>query len=223
MERVPEPELMDDAEQARAYAEADFDAPHALFTALLREEFPDLARTGTSLDLGCGPGDISFRVAAAWPGWRVDAVDGSQAMLALARGRASRDPAGPRVRFSKAMLPEESPPAEAYDMVFSNSLLHHLPDPQVLWASIRRYARPGAAVFVMDLMRPGSQREVEALVERYADGEAEILRHDFRNSLFAAYRPDEVQSQLEAEGLRAIRVDVVSDRHWIARGRFDIQ
>ncbi len=222
MERVPEPELMDDAEQARAYAEADFDAPHTHFTALLRDEFPDLAEAGTSLDLGCGPGDISFRVASAWPGWRVDAVDGSEAMIALARGRANGDPAGPRIRFLRAMLPEESPPAEAYDLVLSNSLLHHLPDPQILWSSIRRYARPSAAVFVMDLMRPRSEREVEALVERYAHGEAEILRRDFRLSLFAAYRPEEVQSQLEAEGLRALRVDVVSDRHWIARGRFDI-
>jgi len=213
---------MDDVEQARAYAEADFEAPHAHFTALLREDFPDLAQAGTALDLGCGPGDISFRFAAAWPGWRVDAVDGSEAMIALARARASDDSAGSRIRFVRAMLPAEAPPAEAYDLVFSNSLLHHLPDPQILWSSIRRYSRRGAGIFVMDLMRPESEPEVEALVERYADGEAEILRRDFRLSLFAAYRPDEVQDQLEASGMGAIRVDVVSDRHWIARGRFDI-
>ena len=41
MDRVPEPELMLDPDQARAYAEADFEAPHrhcvkTLFERLLR-------------------------------------------------------------------------------------------------------------------------------------------------------------------------------------------
>jgi SAM-dependent methyltransferase len=222
MERVPEPELMDDVEQARAYGDADFEAPNALFTALLGREFPDLPAAGSSLDLGCGPGDISFRVATALPGWRIDAVDGSAPMIALACERAQQDPAGERLKFSRALLPDESPPGRSYDLIFSNSLLHHLPDPQILWESIKRYAGPGARVLVMDLIRPGSPGELQALVEKYAAGEPAILRHDFRASLFAAYRPQEVEDQLEDAGLEMLRVDTVSDRHWIASGRFDM-
>ena len=170
---------------------------------------------------GLAIGALAQRTGFCTVGWIKRSVFfGERPLLAFAR--ASDDSAGSRIRFVRAMLPAEAPPAEAYDLVFSNSLLHHLPDPQILWSSIRRYSRRGAGIFVMDLMRPESEPEVEALVERYADGEAEILRRDFRLSLFAAYRPDEVQDQLEASGMGAIRVDVVSDRHWIARGRFDI-
>ena len=38
MRRIPEPELMDDAEQAKAYAEADFSEPNQRFLELFRLE-----------------------------------------------------------------------------------------------------------------------------------------------------------------------------------------
>ncbi|HET9234400.1 MAG TPA: SAM-dependent methyltransferase, partial [Candidatus Eisenbacteria bacterium] len=58
MERIPEPELMTEDEQARAYAQADFEEAHSRFIALFRETFPEVSE-GTALDLGCGPGDIT--------------------------------------------------------------------------------------------------------------------------------------------------------------------
>ncbi|HEX6174620.1 MAG TPA: SAM-dependent methyltransferase, partial [Candidatus Binatia bacterium] len=61
MERIPEPELMDEDEQARAYALADFAEPHNHFVELFRECFPDEAITGHVLDLGCGPADVTLR------------------------------------------------------------------------------------------------------------------------------------------------------------------
>ena len=36
MDRMLEPELMDDADQARAYAEADFEEPNRMFVELFR-------------------------------------------------------------------------------------------------------------------------------------------------------------------------------------------
>ena len=46
-----------------------------------------------------------------------------------------------------------------------------------------------------------------------------VLRTDFYNSLLAAYRLDEVEEQLVKGGLEGLRVEVVSDRHFIAFGR----
>ena len=48
MERQPEPELMLGEEQARAYAEADFEEAHSRFAELLKETFSAEARTWTS-------------------------------------------------------------------------------------------------------------------------------------------------------------------------------
>ena len=50
MERVLEPELMDDPVQAAAYAAADFESSNTLFVELFRERFPDFPGTGAMLD-----------------------------------------------------------------------------------------------------------------------------------------------------------------------------
>jgi SAM-dependent methyltransferase len=177
-----------------------------------------LPRAGRALDLGCGPADVTLRVARRLEGWHIDGVDGSQEMLELGRRAVDAAQLAARVRLERARLPDEAPPADAYDLVFSNSLLHHLDDPLALWSSARRFAAPAARIFVMDLARPRSTTQVDDLVARYADDEAPILRRDFRNSLRAAYRVAEVEGQVAEAGLAGVRVELVSDRHWIAWG-----
>src|SRR3569833_3307130 len=90
MQRIPEPELMDDDAQARAYAEADFEDAHARFIALFREQFTDVDITGTVLDLGCCPADITVRFARAYPRCVVLGVDGAAAMLSYGERRVVR-------------------------------------------------------------------------------------------------------------------------------------
>lgn len=219
MQRIPEPELMDGEEQARAYAEADFSEANTLFMSLFEHAFPDAGVAGPVVDLGCGPGDICLRFAAARPGCHVDAVDGAEAMLAHGRAAAARSPAGDRVRFVQALLPHARLPEPAYLTVISNSLLHHLEDPQALWRTVRRCAAPGAPVLVMDLFRPEDEATLQSLVEQYAADAPAVLRHDFSCSLRAAYRVPEVQAQLQEAGLADLRVEQVSDRHLAAWGR----
>lgn len=217
LERIPEPELMDDAAQARAYAEADFEEPHERFVALFRERFPDAPVTGVVLDLGCGPADIVIRFARAFPDCRIDGVDAGPNMLALGREAVAAAGMEGRVRLIEGYLPGAVPPAGRYDAVISNSLLHHLAEPLALWRAVRDHAAPGAPVYVMDLMRPESAEQAAALVATYAEGEPEVLRRDFHNSLCAAYTPEEVAAQLAEVGL-ALTVEAVSDRHLLVYG-----
>ncbi len=218
MERIPEPELMEEAEQALAYAGADFSEPHERFVELFAECFPASALTGRVLDLGCGPGDISCRFARAHPSCTIEGVDGAAAMLAQGRALIIRQGLAERIHLHQLRLPCESLPAGPYEAVISNSLLHHLADPAVLWDAVDSASQPGTRVFIMDLLRPASERQARALVEQYAGGEAEILRHDFYHSLLAAYRPAEVAVQLAAAGLEQLAIRVVSDRHFIVYG-----
>jgi hypothetical protein len=101
----------------------------------------------------------------------------------------------------------------------SNSLLHHLHDPQVLWNAVRETGAPGAVVVVMDLFRPPSPGAAQEIVDAYAGGEPEVLRRDFYNSLCAAFEPGEVRAQLDACGLGGLDVRTVSDRHLLVAGR----
>ena len=218
MQRVPEPELMDDPAQAEVYAAADFDEAHSRIVDAFEDYFPGLGLEGCVLDLGCGPGDISFRFAARHPACTVTGVDGSAAMLRLANRRRTIDAAGDRVAFIEGCIPGAPVPEVRYTAIISNSLLHHLHRPQVLWQTIASVADTGTLVYIVDLRRPQSADEARQLVGIYADGEPDILRRDFYNSLLAAFTPMEVEAQLVAAGMVALSVDVISDRHLVVHG-----
>lgn len=219
-ERIPEPELMEAADQAAAYAAADFESANSAFIGHLDTLLGGRPLVGPVLDLGCGPADICLRVARSHPGADIHALDGSEAMLACARERLGAAPelAG-RIRLLHDTLPVEMLPARHYELVMSNSLLHHLHQPAVLWDTVRRFGRSGTRVLVMDLFRPDSTEAAAALVRTWSGGEPEVLQRDFYNSLLAAFTPAQVEAQLAGAGLSMLEVRVVSDRHLLVAGQ----
>jgi len=209
---------MDSEAQTLAYAEADFNESNSLFVERFLATFGHLPASGRMVDLGCGPGDITRRLARALPGWSITGLDAGPNMLRHAeRSLASQGLSG-RVRFRRCYLPDASLAGAAWDAVVSNSLLHHLPQPAALWQSVVQLAAPGAAVQVMDLMRPESTSQAQRLVEQYADGAPDVLQEDFYNSLLAAYTTEEVSAQLIEAGLDRLRIETPSDRHWVVSG-----
>jgi ubiquinone/menaquinone biosynthesis C-methylase UbiE len=170
------------------------------------------------VDLGCGPGDIAVRFARALPGFTITAVDGSEPMIALAKQAASQADLEDRVRTLCARLPMLPLPLQSFDAVVSNSLLHHMPDPQSFWNEMVRLGRPGAPVLVMDLFRPESTERAREIVEQYSGGEAPVLKEDFFNSLCAAFTLREIRYQIRARGLGGLVCELASDRHWIVWG-----
>jgi ubiquinone/menaquinone biosynthesis C-methylase UbiE len=217
-ERVVEPELMDGAEQAEAYAVADFAAVNARFVDLFRQHFPEFER-GTIVDLGCGPADIAIRLARALPQVHLVAIDGSHAMLEHARRAVEAAGLNQRIELRRSLLPGLDSSGRRFDAAISNSLLHHLHDPMILWWELKNITSAGAPILVVDLMRPLTSDDARALVETYAGHERPILKSDFYKSLLAAFTIDEVRSQLAAAGLdRALTVEPISDRHLSVHG-----
>ena len=216
MKRTLEPELMDDSEQALAYARADFEKENQGFVDRFREYFPEFIE-GHILDLGCGPGDIPVRFARALPLCRITGVDASEPMIGLAGVAVKQAGLVDRIafrceRFQGLLLGE---PADA---AVSNSLLHHVPNPLQLWYRLRQMVKSGSPVLVMDLLRPDSPEEAQAIVDRYAAQEPEILRRDFYRSLLASFTEDEVAAQLAEMNMSRLMIDVVDDRHWVVSG-----
>jgi ubiquinone/menaquinone biosynthesis C-methylase UbiE len=218
--RRAEPEVMADPEQARAYASADFSVPHEQLVDHFRRLIGDAGDDAFVLDLGCGPADVSIRFARAFPSVRIHGIDASEPMLALGRQAVGWAGLSERIELYGGHLPEALLPRDGYEGVLSNSLLHHVVHPSVLWRTVRKAAAPGAWIFVMDLRRPENEDEARRLVDLHAAGEAEMMRRDFFNSLLAAYRPAEIDDQLRAEGLDALRIEPIGDRHVIVWGRF---
>ena len=221
---MPEPELMEEPDQARAYSEADFGAAHDAVVSWLTErapESPDTVRT--VVDLGCGPADVTARLALALSGARVVGLDAGPRMLELGRRRLERLGLTDRVELRRVHLPAS--PAELAqvapaDLVASNSLLHHLVDPADLWSTVVALGRPGTIVHVVDLVRPVDDEAADRIVGLHAAGEPPVLVEDYRRSLRAAYRPEEVAAQLERIGLAdQLAVVLASDRHLLVHGR----
>jgi len=216
MHRILEPEVMDDPEQASAYAQADFERENQEFVERFLAAFPDLTE-GHIVDLGCGPADIPIRLARALPRCRITGIDASLPMIRL--GEQAIIDAGlvDRItlqceRIQSLVLPE------LVDAVVSNSLLHHIPNPLRFWLAVKQLARPGGYALVMDLLRPASTDDAAALVDQYAANEPAILRRDFYNSLLAAFTEDEVAAQLAEMNLSRLLIDVPDDRHWLVGG-----
>lgn len=206
---------MVDPVQARAYALADFAAPNQGFCDFLLERFPTLPHDCRVVDLGCGPADIVRRLAVAKPAWRFVAIDGSAAMLEHAKAMVLESNISNRVHLVNGRLPDlpNTVTQRGYDLIISNSLLHHLADPLVLWRTVHALGKPGATVLVGDLLRPPSPAAAQTIIDTHAPGEPEILRRDFFQSLCAAFTPEEIAAQLETAGLGSLRFEQVSDRH----------
>lgn len=100
-------------------------AVRAAWRSLLLAHLP--AAPARVADLGCGTGTLSVLLAES--GYRVDGLDLSPAMVALAEKKAAESEAGPAVTFrvGDAATPDLTP--GAYDVVLSRHVLWAMPDP----------------------------------------------------------------------------------------------
>jgi trans-aconitate methyltransferase len=219
MQRILEPELMDSEAQTAAYAQADFTEPNRLFVQRFFARFGADGAGDRAVDLGCGPADITIRFSMMYPACQVTGTDAGPNMLRQAEAAVRAAGAEGRVTLARCRLPGLSELAPPYDAIFSNSLLHHLPDGAILWQAIKALGTPGSRVMVMDLRRLESREAARALVEQYSGGEPEVLKEDFENSLCAAFTPEEIAAQLLIHGLEQLEVSCPSDRHVTVMGK----
>jgi len=217
MERVLEPEVMDDPDQVLAYAGADFEQENQGFVDQFFTLYPDLENPHI-VDLGCGPGDIPIRVARRHSTCRVTGIDASRPMIAYAEQAVQKAGFHDRIQFlcNRFQDVNLSSPADA---MISNSLVHHVPNPLRFWYCLKTLLKPGAPILVMDLLRPESPEAAQTIVDEQAASEPERLRQDFYHSLLAAFTEDEVAAQLAELNLSRLMVDVADDRHWIVYGQ----
>jgi SAM-dependent methyltransferase len=205
LERVPEPEVMDESAEVDAYATA---AAQAYLAEIDRTFITHVARLfpagdprllrGVALDLGCGPGQIPIMMAERWPGLRITGLDAAPAMIDQARKDAAR--AGVAISFQvlrlgphgEARLPFDE---ASFDLVTSNSVLHHLADPLAFLNEIARVAKPNGAVLIRDLLRP-SAIAYPLYVRWFGRKYSGEMRRLYEASVHAAYTAGELRDLL---------------------------
>ncbi len=209
LQRVAEPEVMDDSAEVEAYSSAaaqsylnaidDTFVDHAMRLVAKRER-------GRALDVGTGPGQIVLKLARRLTRWKFIGVDRSPNMIA--QGAASLAPAVEltgRVHFYVAdgnQLPFRD---GSFDLVVCNSVLHHIAEPQKLLAEIARLAKPGGAILLRDLRRP-SRLAYPFHVRRHGRHYQGLMYKLYCDSVRSAYTVEELQRLLDASQLKGARI-----------------
>ena len=227
--RTPEPEVMDTVEEAVDYDSMDHSTVNRVFVEDLLSflKQPDANAQTTTLmdgthllDLGTGTALIPVELLLTPQKFAtVLACDLSLEMLKIARRHLVANNLDSRILplFSDAKrLPIAT---NSVDVVVSNSIVHHIPQPLDVFVEMRRVISKPGTLFVRDLMRPESEEEVERLVQTYAGDGNSHQQKMFRESLHAALTVAEVQSLLGQSGFPPEWVSASSDRHWTVAGR----
>jgi ubiquinone/menaquinone biosynthesis C-methylase UbiE len=122
-------------------------------TAALVEELPPQARR--VLELGCGTGNLTLRLAMRLPDAELTVVDASPEMVETTRLRLqARAPAvEERATFLVARFEDVELPAAGFDLVTSAIALHHVADKAPLYRRMREVLRPGGRCCFADQLR----------------------------------------------------------------------
>lgn len=103
------------------------------------------ALPGRVLELGCGPGSFTARLAELVPADRLTGVDHDPALLARARARV------PGASFGEGSATALPFPDASFDAAVTRLVLQHLPDPAAAVAELARVVRPGGLVAAIDV------------------------------------------------------------------------
>ncbi|HUR28057.1 MAG TPA: class I SAM-dependent methyltransferase, partial [Planctomycetota bacterium] len=209
MQRTLEPEVMDSLEEATLYDAMDNSGPNRAFV----ERLVTLGASGRVLDIGTGPGHIPLLLVERLPDVTVVGIDLSEHMLRVAERRRVQSPHRSRIEFRIADAKTLPFPRGSFDVVASNTILHHISDPRQFLSEAWRVLKPGGTFLIRDLFRPPTAERASELVRTHAanasPGEQELLLA----SLHAALEPEELRACAREAGLTEVSLTIDSDRH----------
>jgi trans-aconitate 2-methyltransferase len=133
-------------------------------------------------DVGCGPGALTRILADRWPSARVVGTDTSPAMLDAARSTPSR------IEWVEMDVRAWDTRQTAVDVIFSNAVLHWVPDhDEVILRLYRSLAPAGVLAFQVPLSwGEPSHRLIRVILDRLDLGSAGLRAHYARRPVAAA-------------------------------------
>ncbi len=218
MGRILESEVMDDDLEAEAYLDGVATRHLERLDGTCIEAVLALrpALRARVLDVGTGTGSIPIRLARARPDLRITAVDLSAPMLARAR-RGARQ-AGVSITFRRGSARRLPFRTSSFDLVLSNSLLHHLPDPLPALDEFARVLRPEGSLFVRDLRRP-PDRSIARHIRHHGRYYRGLMRKLFADSVRAAYTLREIRAAVDNSRLPGVDVRRMFTTYWVIEKR----
>jgi ubiquinone/menaquinone biosynthesis C-methylase UbiE len=138
-------------------------------------EFAQIAPGERILDVGCGTGDLTLRAAErAGSTGQVCGIDPGPAMIETAQRKAAC--AHVNVDFRVGVIEQLPYPDASFDVVLSSLMMHHLPADlkPIGLAEIRRVAKPGGRLIIVDMKGLLEQQGIVPLVKAAGFTRAEL-------------------------------------------------
>ena len=169
------------------------------------------------LDIGCGAGNNTLKLAQYVPAFDCDLIDLSLPMLNRAKERISEVNAG-TIRLFQGDFRDVDVPEHHYDVILAAAVLHHLRDDED-WESaftkMYRLTAPGGSVWITDLVGHEFGPIQSMMWERYGEYLTSVGGKAYRDKVFEYIEkedsPRSVTYQLEL--LRKVGFDQVELLH----------
>ena len=209
--RTLEPEAMDSLEEACSYDAMDHGAVNQAFVA----DFLSIWHQGNPiLDVGTGTALIPIELCRRTPAAQVMAIDLAEHMLRIGRENVRQAGFEGRIDLQHGNARKLAFADGTFAAVISNSIVHHIGQPEEVLAEMIRVLVRGGVLFVRDLLRPLAETDVQRLVTTYAGNATTHQKQMLANSLRAALNLLEIRELVDKLGFDLATARQTSDRHW---------
>jgi trans-aconitate 2-methyltransferase len=201
-------EMMNEEKHAYQWDAEDYSQSSAQQKKWGRELLSKLRLEGGErvLDIGCGDGKITAEIAELLPQGHVVGIDSSEEMINFARDSYPRDR---RPNLDWAVMDARELAFDAqFDLVFSNAVLHWIPDHKPVLGGIKRSLKPGGKILLQMGGRGNAGKVVEAMGKRMMTDQWNHYFHDM-SIPYSFYGPEEYEEWLAEAGLTPLRVELV--------------
>lgn len=211
IDRILESEVMDSEEEALEYDAMDFREVNRDF-ALAASKLS--SANGLILDLGTGTARIPIILSDLLPQCHIKAIDLAPSMLKIAKKNIDLAHKTEQIKLELADSKNLNFADNSFDLVISNSLVHHIPQPMDLLREIDRVVKPEGKVFIRDLLRPSSKQKIIELVTQANLDYSPRQKQLFEDSLHAALTIEEVKIMVDQLEWHQAEIYQSSPRHW---------
>ena len=191
VERIPEPELMEDTVQCNNYNQSLLNNSNALLKFVQAYTQYIGITNGTIVDLGSGTANFIIELCKTYPNLKVVCYENSNAMIKIAQDNINNEKLQNRITIINDNFFNAT---GTFDAVIANRVLHHVNDTEKFWQLINNLSKD---VLVCDLERPKKLEYIGSWFDV-----------DVKNSFKAAYTANEVRSQITPYGYSVVKEEI---------------
>ena len=159
---------------------------------------------GLALELGPGPGYLGLEWVHRTENTRLQGLDISPDMLAVAERNAKEYGLEGRTEYTQGRSEEMPFADETFEAVFTNGSLHEWSEPKRTFTEMWRVLKPGGRIFISDL-----RRDLFVMVRWFfwLSVQPKEIRPGLISSINAAYTPNELRELMNGTPLAQCSVN----------------